>query len=457
MLSLHKSEWIMYYRSAVRELIKWKASDSRKPLVLRGARQVGKTSVVNMFAQNYSQYIYLNLERSIDREIFTKFGSVDEIVRYIFLQYSKNLDLIGDTLLFIDEIQIEPKAVAMLRYFYEEYPNLHVITAGSMLETLFDRGINFPVGRVEYRVLHPVSFEEFLGALGETQALELYHTIPFPAFAHDKLLQLFHTYTLIGGMPEVVAKYAQHREVTSLSGIYESLIATYFVDVEKYAKNVSQVQIVRHAIRSSFYEAGTRIKYQGFGASSYNSREMSEVLRMLEKTMLIHLVFPTTQVAAPFMPDIKKMPKLQALDTGMVNYFSGLQKELFGTRDLNDHYQGKIAEHMVGQELLSSNYNVLNAIHFWVRDKKQSGAEVDFLVNFDGQMIPVEVKSGRSGKLRSLLQFLDMSGISMGVRLYAGTFQIEEHKTPTGKPFTLINIPYFLTGKLGEYLGKLSG
>jgi predicted AAA+ superfamily ATPase len=136
----------------------------------------------------------------------------------------------------------------------------------------------------------------------------------------------------------------------------------------------------------------------------------------------------------------------------LVNYFSGLQKELFGTKDLNDHYQGKIAEHIVGQEFLAANCNILYGLRFWVRDKKQSDAEIDFLYNFDGQMIPVEVKSGTSGKLRSLLQFLDMSNISAAVRFYAGHFQVEEHKTFTGKTFKLINIPYFLAGKLNEYL-----
>jgi predicted AAA+ superfamily ATPase len=423
-------------------------------LVLRGARQIGKTTVVEIFAENYAQYICLNLERDRDREIFTKFCSIDEIVQYIFLQYNKNFDKLNDTLLFIDEIQNEPKALAMLRYFYEDYPALHVIAAGSMLETLFDKSINFPVGRVEFRKMHPISFEEFLDAMNEHQALKLYHQIPLPAFAHAKLLQLFHTYALIGGMPEIVRKYIESKDITSLSNIYESLISTYLDDVEKYAKNAGQIQIVRHAIRSSFYEAGTRIKYHGFGASSYNSREMSQVLRMLEKTMLLHLVFPTTQTEAPFMPEEKKSPKLQVFDTGMVNYFSGLQKELFGTKDLNDHYKGKITEHIVGQEILATKYNILHQLHFWIRDKKQSNSEIDFLYNFDGQMIPVEVKSGKSGKLRSLFQFLDLSKISVAVRLYAGQFQIEEHKTESGKPFKLINIPYFLTGKLNEYLGK---
>ena len=444
----------MYQRKLVEDLLKWKNSNGRKPLVLRGARQVGKTTVVELFSKNYAQYINLNLEREKDRYVFTKYHSIEEIVQYIFFQYNKNLRQINETLLFIDEIQIEPKAVSMLRYFYEEYPELHVITAGSMLETLFDRGVSFPVGRVEFCKMYPVSFEEFLGAMNENQALEMYRQIPLPDFAHDKILQLFHTYALIGGMPAVVEKYAENRDITSLSSIYEALIATYFDDVEKYAKNTNQVQMLRHAIRSSFYEAGTRIKYQGFGASSYHSREMSEVLRILEKTMLVSLVFPTTQTSAPFMPDIKKSPKLQVLDTGLINYFSGLQKEIFGTKDLNEHYKGKITEHIVAQELLASKTNILNSLQFWVKNKKQSEAEIDFLYQFEGQMIPVEVKSGKSGKLRSLLQFLDLTDISVSVRFYAGHFQIEEHKTLTGKPFKLINIPYFLAGKLSRYLEK---
>ena len=445
----------MYQRNSIKELLRWKRSKGRKPLVLRGARQVGKTTVVELFAENYAQYIYMNLERERDRDIFVKYSSIDEIVQFVFFQYNKNLDKISDTLLFIDEIQNEPCAVAMLRYFYEEYPNLHVIAAGSMLETLFDRGISFPVGRVEYRKINPVSFEEFLGAINEKQAMELYNQIPLPAFAHAKLLQLFHTYTLIGGMPEVVQKYVECKNIIALSDVYEALVLTYLDDVEKYAKNAKQVQIVRHAIRSSFYEAGARIKFYGFGASSYNSRDIIEVLRMLEKTMLINLVFPTTQTDPPFMPDIKKSPKLLVLDTGLVNYFSGLQKELFGTQDLNEQFRGKIAEHIVGQEIVASTHNILHTLQFWVRDKKQSNAEIDYLYNFDGQMIPVEVKSGKSGKLRSLLQFFELSKISVAVRFYAGQFQVEEHKTTSGKPFKLINIPYFLAGKLGKYLEKI--
>jgi predicted AAA+ superfamily ATPase len=320
------------------------------------------------------------------------------------------------------------------------------------LETFLGRSINFPVGRVEYRALRPVSFAEFLAAMGEEQALEQYNKTPLPDFAHEKLLQLFHTYTLIGGMPEIVACYAKNRDLTALRNVYESLLLPYFDDAEKYAKNAAQIQLLRHAIRSIFYEAGRRIKFQGFGASAYSSKEMGEALRTLEKAMLLQLVFPTTQTEPPFQPDIKKSPRLQVLDTGMLNFFSGLQKDLFGTRDLNDVYHGKITEHITGQELLSENHSFLNSLHFWVRDKKQSVAELDFLFPYNSTMIPVEVKSGASGKLRSLLYYLDNADAGFAVRLYAGMVRLEEHKTPEGKSFKLLNMPYFLSGRLKAYL-----
>jgi predicted AAA+ superfamily ATPase len=442
----------MYRRNIIGELKSWKTSEKRKPLVLRGARQVGKTTVVEQFATCFSQFIQLNLERDRDREIFTEKNSAGEILQMIFLQYNKRWEDRNDTLLFIDEIQESLEAVSILRYFYEEFPEIHVIAAGSLLETIFDKGVNFPVGRVEYRVLRPFNFSEFLEAMDENQAAEFYNQVPLPDFAHAKLLQLFHSYTLVGGMPEVLNSYIETRDLTSLRAIYESLLATYFDDAEKYAKNQHQVQIIRHAVKAAFYEAGTRIKFAGFGASNYGSKEMGEVLRTLEKVMLLQLIFPTTQTEPPFMPDIKKSPRLQVLDTGMLNFFAGLQKELFGTRDLNALYQGKITEHIVGQELLAAKFNLMNELHFWVRDKNQSDAEVDFLFPFDGEMIPVEVKSGASGKMRSLHQYLDNSKAGFAVRFYAGKISMEEHKTIAGKRFKLLSLPYFLGGKLEEYI-----
>ena len=282
---------------------------------------------------------------------------------------------VDDTLIFIDEIQEVPQALAMLRYFYEKYPQYCVIAAGSLLESLFDTKISFPVGRVEYRVAMPLSFREFLRAMDEDAALGYYESVPLEPIAHDKLMKLFHIYTLIGGMPEVVSRYAKQRDIVALSPVYDSLIGTYLDDVEKYAANDNSTRIIRHAISTVFQSAGERIKFAGFGNSSYSSREVSEALRIIEKAMLIHLVYPTTQTELPFLPDLKKSPRLQVLDTGLVNYMAHLQKDVFSSTDLNNVYKGRIAEHIVGQELLASQTSILSKPLFWVSEKKDSSSD----------------------------------------------------------------------------------
>ena len=322
------------------------------------------------------------------------------------------------------------------------------------MESLFDNKVSFPVGRTEYRVLRPLSFEEYLCAMGETAALEQYNTIPTAPYAHDRLLNLFHEYTLIGGMPEIVSTYAETKDLVKLKTVYESLILSYLDDVEKYAKNPNQVNMIRHAIRSCFFEAGSRIKFQGFGKSNYGSREMGEVLRILEKAMLIHLVYPTTQTSLPFLPDIKKSPRLHILDTGMLNFFAGIQKLVFGSADLNSMYQGHIAEHIVGQEFLANQPSLLEPLRFWVREKKGSVAELDYLYGVDGEMFPVEVKSGATGTLRSLHLYMENSECNMAIRLYSGPFEINNIKTSIGKKYKLLNLPYYLAGKLPEYISQ---
>jgi len=434
-------------------LLEWKKSSNRKPLVLRGARQVGKTTVINLFSDEFGQYIYLNLERNEDKGVFNRKNSISEIVDAIFFIKNKSKQ-IQDTLIFIDEIQEVPEAIASLRYFYEDYPQLYVIAAGSLLETVFDNRISFPVGRVEYKILRPFSFVEFLWAMGETQVVEQYDDVPIALFAHERILQLFHTYTLIGGMPEVVKRYVEQRDLTSLKPVYESLLLSYIDDVEKYARNATQTKIMRHAIRACFSETGSRIKFHGFGASSYASREMGEALRSLEKAGLIHLIYPTIQTALPYMPDIKKSPRLHLLDTGLLNYFAGIQKEVFSTHDLNEVFQGRVVEHVVGQEMLANNTNLLSSLLFWVRDKKDSSAELDFLFVKDSLATPVEVKSGKAGKLKSLHQYVELSGVKLAIRLYAGQFQIDTLKTSNGMPFTLLNIPYYLAGNMERYIDR---
>ena len=446
----------MFERSIQNELKKWVLSYPRKPLIIRGARQVGKTTVVNQFSAQFKQYIYLNLELPEDRQPFEQFKNLETLLQAIFFLKDKRIDTKSETLLFIDEIQEVPQAIQILRYLFEQEPTIPVIAAGSMLETLFDKSVSFPVGRVDYKVLRPVSFPEFLSAMGETSALEQLTKIPIATFAHSKLLSLFRTYALIGGMPEVVSHYAQHKDLVALAPIYDSLIASYIDDAEKYASNQSQLQVIRHAIRASYVQAGKRIKFQGFGNSNYKSKEIGEALRTLQKALLIHLIYPDTGYILPFIPDQKKSPRLHVLDSGLLNYFVGIQREILNTENLNAVYQGTLIEHLVGQELLAIQFNALSTLHFWVKEKKQSLAEIDYLIPFDSQLIPIEVKAGSEGTLKSLHLFMDEVPHNMAVRFFAGEMSISKITTPKGKSFQLLNLPYYLVSQIENYLNWFS-
>lgn len=442
----------MFHRDIIFKLDEWRKKNNRKPMIIRGARQVGKTTVVKQFGADFEQFIYLNLELPEDRKPFEDFTNLDNLLQSLFFLKNQSLAKKDKTLLFIDEIQELPQALQQLRYFYEDAPDLAVIAAGSLLESLFNPDISFPVGRVEYLVIHPVSFPEFLSALGETAALEQLKKVPLASFAKDKLMQLFQRYCLLGGMPEVIEQYVVTKDVSSLNAVYESLLLSYMDDVEKYASNASQVNYIRHAMRASFAEAGKRIKFQGFGKSSYKSREMGEALRTLEKALLLHLIFPQTSCVLPLQPDLNKSPRLQVLDTGMLNYFVGVQKEIIGSQDLSSVYQGTMIEHMVGQELLAAQYSALHGLQFWVREKNSSSSEVDYLQSFNGQLIPIEVKSGATGTLRSLHQFMDLAPHQMAIRFYAGDVEIVTITTPGQKEYYLLNLPYFLVSQIDHYL-----
>jgi hypothetical protein len=442
----------MFNRSILNKLTEWKNKPDRKPLVLRGARQVGKTTAVEIFSRHFDNYIYLNLEIPEDRNIFKNELAVSELFEAILV--IKNIILSkGTVLLFIDEIQNSPFAVKMLRYFYEQKKEIHVIAASSLLEILLDRdAVSFPVGRIEYLYLYPLSFREFLEAEKESQLHTVYDSIPYKPFAHKKLLDLFHQYTLIGGMPEIIKKYTESGAVTSLKSIYESLMVSYINDSEKYARNQTMRYVLRHCLETIPFEAGSRIKFQGFGKSNYKSREIGEALRILEKAMLIHILYPTTSTELPAVPDHRKSPVLQYIDTGLINYFAGLQQNFFKYSDLHSFYRGLIAEHIVRQEIIACDMETNHKPVFWVRDKKQSTSEVDIIQIYKNLCVPIEIKAGKTGTLKSLHQFINNTPHSFAVRLYAGDLKIDNAETLEGKKFRLLNLPYFLAGKLKEYV-----
>lgn len=442
----------MIRRNLITYLQEWRNRAKRKPLILRGARQVGKTTLVDSFGAEFEDYMYFNLEIERDRELFDSIEDINSLVQALFLQRGMPKGSGKSTLIFIDEIQESPKAIQKLRYFYEQFPELYIIAAGSLLEHALSEVQNFPVGRVEYAVLHPMNFVEFLEALGEVEVLIQLRTIPIQKFAHHRLLQLFHQYAIIGGMPEVVEHYASTRDFTSLATIYSSLIQSYKDDVEKYARNSPESRIIRHIIDTAAIEADSRIKFAGFGNSNYRSREVGEAMRSLENARLIQLLYPTTQVSPPAAPDIKKSPRLQLLDTGLLNYSLGIQGELIGIRDLNAAHRGKIIQHLVTQELISVHETPSFKPRFWTRQKSKATSEVDLVYASNQYLIPIEIKSGASGKLRSLQEFIDRCDHQYGIRLSSNQFVIQDAVTASGKSYKLMNLPYCLGTMIPEYI-----
>lgn len=446
----------MFYRKLSDELVQWKNNPTRKPLIIRGARQVGKTTLVHQFGETYKQYIYLNLEKEENKQLFTKITDVNKLSKQIFFNHKLKWELRAETLLFIDEIQEVPKAVNILRYFKEELSELHVIAAGSMLETLLGKNISFPVGRVEFKILRPVSFEEFLVATKEELALEELKNIPLNDYAHNRLLDLFHTYAFLGGMPEIIEEYAKSNDITRLRNKYESLLNSYLDDAEKYATSFEQLQMIRLIIEQAWSETGSRITFNNFGNTAYKSKEVGEILRTLQKTHLFQLVYPTVTTDLPILKDYKKKPRLQCLDTGLLNFSAGLQLEILKTDDLNKVYKGKMIEHLVGQEIIAHQSAPQSQLNFWTREKNSSDAEIDFIIPYASKLVPIEVKSGATGKLKSLLLYLDQAKINYGVRCYAGELSYNTLITPKGKEILLLNLPYFLAGQIENYLPILA-
>lgn len=442
----------MFERIAIRYLRSWATKEERKPLVLRGARQVGKTTLVELFAKDFDTYIYLNLEERENAELFAADYSFEDLLAGIYFKANKQQDANKRTLIFIDEIQNEPKAVQVLRYFYEKRPDLYVIAAGSLLESLMGRHISFPVGRVEYMALHPCTFVEFLKAMGQNVIAEQIEQVSLPASLHSHAMDLFKKYMIVGGLPEAVANYAQFNDLVRLNGVFNSLLSGYRDDVEKYANKPKEQDAIRYILNYGWTAAGHRIQFAKFTGSTFKAAEAGNAFRTLEKTLLLELVYPLTSSSLPILPDLKKSPKLLWLDTGLVNYVAGMQEDLLFNKDADELWNGDIAEHIVGQELLGATYNFGEKRMFWVRDAKNSQAEVDFLIRYKSHLLPIEVKTGNNAKLRSLHLFMEESKETIALRLWNGPMTSDTITKSNGETFTLYNIPLYYAGHLQHFL-----
>ena len=443
----------MFQRLALKALRQWAEKEGRKPLVLRGARQVGKTTLVKIFAEEFDVFINLNLEEKVNAALFTMDVSFEDLLAGIYVKAGIKMEN-QRTLIFIDEIQNVPDAVKVLRYFYEKRPDLYVIAAGSLLESLVGNHISFPVGRIEYMALHPCTFTEFLGALGENILVEQIEQLEVPQSVHSYVMDLFKKYMIVGGLPEAVANYAKRKDWVSLNEIFNSLLSGYKDDIEKYAQRPKEQDILRYILNYGWGLAGQRFQFSKFCSSSYKSAEMGNAFRTLEKTLLLELVYPLISTSFPILPDLKRSPKLLWLDTGLVNYVAGMQESLLFTSDTDELWNGHIAEQVVGQELLGASFAFGGKRMFWVRDARNSQAEVDFVYKYKSHLIPVEVKTGDNSKLRSLHQYMDESQEDIALRLWNGPLTSDLIRLPSGKQYTLYNVPFYYAGQLETFFNN---
>jgi len=446
----------MFERQLIYQLRKWSQRKNHKPLVIRGARQVGKSTLVQEFGRDFDIYIEVNLELSDDASIFLKTDNVFEIWQYLCLKNHVVSDSNKRMLLFIDEIQEVPQAVALLRYFYEKMPWLFVITAGSRLQSLLKKSVSFPVARVEYLNLRPFSFEEYVNALEGPMWRDMLVNLNVPPLMHQQMMNLFNQYALIGGMPEVVASYAENHDVESLASIYNSLLKGYNEDVERYARNEEQVRVLRHIIETAWFTAAETITFSNFGGSSYSSTQIHEAMTSLEKAYILSLDYPVTSTQAPLLPVKRRSPKLIPVDIGLTNFVAGIQLEYLQNKELLDTWRGRAAEQIVAQELrILLDKEMRENQCYWVRDKKGTKAEIDFVWQYGSQIIPIEVKSGTNSHLRSLHSYVNCSSHTViAVRVWSGEFFVQDAFTPEPEnhPYRLINIPFYYVCQLQKIL-----
>lgn len=444
----------MFKRKILEKLEEWKNADRHKPLILRGARQVGKTTLVNEFGSHFENYLYFNMERNENVKLFEMDINIDDLVSMLFASLGK-IKKDGKTLIFIDEIQNSPKTIALLRYFYEQRPDLYVVAAGSLLENLIDVKVSFPVGRVQYLALRPCSFYEFLGAINKNELLAILSQKPELTVAfHEQLMHQFNQYAIIGGMPEAIQQYAETKDVVAIEDVYETLVQAYKDDAEKYVVGNKLTDTVRFILSYGWAFAGETITLGNFANSGYKSREVGDAFRLLEKAMLLELVYPVSSTQMPVIPETRRMPKLIWLDTGLVNYQAGIRSEIIGSTDMVDAWRGHIAEQITAQELLALEDRVGQHRAFWA--KPNNGAEVDFVVSHDSRLYPIEVKSGTNSHLRSLQVFMDSSNVDVAIRIWSKPYSVDEIKTVNGKTFKLVNLSFYLIGRIHDILNAVS-
>jgi len=451
-------------RFAEETLSTWYRLKSRKPLVIRGARQVGKSTLVRRFAEKQNLILHeINLERYPELiKIFDRMDTADMLRELEYIS-GKGKISVDTGLLFLDEIQAAPQAIKALRYFYEDLPELPVIAAGSLLEfTLSDHSYSMPVGRIEYLFIGPMTFEEFLTAKAETQLLQLIRSYDFessfPVTAHQRLLKYQREYLMTGGMPEAVFRYVESGDFEEVLNVHASIVQTYRDDFAKYARSaeLNRLHRVFDYVPSA---AGEKIKYCNIDENE-QSRELRKAIDLLEKAGVISCVHHSKISGLPIKAGMNsKVFKLFFLDIGLMNYICGIRSISFEQMEKREFInEGKMAEQFIQQHLLRIGRQVEKPqLFYWLRDGRSANAEVDFVIQLGGQIIPLEIKAGKSGSMRSLIRFMAEKGLAAAVRfdLNPPSRMDVAHKTngsdDSEVEFKLISLPLYMVEQLPRF------
>jgi predicted AAA+ superfamily ATPase len=414
-------------RNIDKTLFAWKQEQTRKPLLLRGARQVGKTSAIVHFATHFEYFVHVNLDESkAYRQLFEQTDDVERIIEQ--LSVLTNIPILpGRTLVFLDEIQTSAAALRKLRYFYEKMPNLHVIAAGSLLEFALEELPSFAAGRVRSLFMYPFSFEEFLIALQEERLAQAIvranATNPLPDVLHQKAVELLKRFWIIGGMPEAIGAYAGGKSMLEVQRVLNDLILALQADFAKYKSRFPGGRLTE-VFQAIGYQTGNKFTYT-YPQSTLNHAQVKEAIRLLTQAGIVYPVMHSSGNGIPLGAETNpKKIKYLIFDTGIFQRVLGLDiGEMLLQRQWDMVNKGNIAELFAGLEFIKSTDPYEEShLYYWHRESKGSQAEVDFLIQKGRQIYPVEVKSGIRGSMQSLHVFLSEKKSPFGYRLSLENF-----------------------------------
>lgn len=441
-------------RTIEKHLAAWKNAPNRLPVLVRGARQVGKSFIIEKFgSESFQNCLTINFDLYPQYESCFS-GSLEprDICSAISVVSGKEI-VPGKTLLFLDEIQQCPRAISALRYFYEKMPELHVIGAGSLLEfALTAEETRMPVGRVQYLFMYPLTFFEFLDALGQQPALRnlLEHETvsPYPDAIHDHLLSLVKLYMTTGGMPAVIREYVTSGNMVLCARTQAAIAQTYRDDFGKYATRagITHLQNVFAAVPKM---VGRKFKYSAVDHSAH-TRELKAALELLEKAGVLYRVKQTSGSGLPLEAGASERNfKVVFLDVGLMQNLCGLSGELFAATDILAVHAGAVAEQFVGQELLAhADPFTRPGLYYWAREARTSNAEVDYLVPHGSKALPLDVKAGKSGTLRSLRLFMQEYSSPLGIRVSSLNQSYNDG---------LLSVPLYAMLRMKDLLTTLTG